>query len=303
MMRLGSLVLLLLVGSTAHAQEASGGSDARQHFYEGAELFGEGDFEGALSAFELSYELERSPVILFNIAQTLRSLDRYADAVDAFVGYLAMGHDEISEEQKERVENTIARLRRRIAPITLDVRPTGARILIDGREVGVAPLVAPVRLAAGRRVLQVEAEGHESVRDEIAVVGGVARTLEIRLAEADTAAVLRLTSTPNDAEVRIDGLEVGPAPVVRRLPSGGHVIEAELAGFEDYRTSIELAPQQELDLNLALSEPSDESVWTRWWFWTAVGVVAIAAAVTIVALSQRDPEPIPGRSSPGVIEL
>jgi tetratricopeptide (TPR) repeat protein len=303
-MRLWSAVLILLVASSAQAQDAAAGDEeARQHFYEGAQLFGEGDFEGALSAFELSFELKRSPVILFNIAQALRSLDRYAEAIEKFEDYLEMGGSEISEEQRGRVSNTISSLRRRLAPITLDVSPPGARVIIDGHEVGTAPLREPLQLAAGRRVLQVEADGYESLREEIAVVGGVSRSIDVRLAQRDTAATLRLTSTPDDAAVRIDGLEVGPAPVVRRLSSGGHVVEADLTGYEHYRTAIDLDPDQQLDLNLALSEESGDGILTQWWFWTAVGVVAVAAAATIIVLSQREPEPIPGSSAPGVIEL
>ncbi len=148
-----------------------------------------------------------------------------------------------------------------------------------------------------------EADGYESLREEIAVVGGVPRTIDVRLAQRDTAATLRLTSTPDDAALRIDGLEVGPAPVVRRVSPGGHVVEADLPGFEHYRTSIDLAADQELDLNVALSEESGGGILTRWWFWTAVGVVAVAAAATIIVLSQREPEPIAGSSAPGVIEL
>jgi hypothetical protein len=32
-------------------------------------------------------------------------------------------------------------------------------------------------------------------------------------------------------------------------------------------------------------------VWRRWWFWAAVGAVAVAGAVTAVAVTRRDEGP------------
>jgi hypothetical protein len=61
----------------------------------------------------------------------------------------------------------------RARPARLVVRaPEGARVSIDGREVGVLPLVQPLEVAAGRRWLTVERRGHYPVTRELRLSRG-----------------------------------------------------------------------------------------------------------------------------------
>jgi hypothetical protein len=150
----------------------------------------------------------------------------------------------------------------------------------------------------------VSAEGHVPLREELVVVGREARTLDVRLAPQDTAATLSVSSTPAEAMVRIDGLEVGTAPVERRLPRGGHVVEVARDGYDLWRESIDLGPSQALELNAVLSEKSSGSLFDEWWFWTAAAVIVGTLAVGIIVLAQPgEPDPIPGNSFDRVIEL
>lgn len=287
-------------GLGASADEA----EARSRFFTGAQLYQEGDYEGALAEFRKSYELRRAAVVSFNIAQTLRALHRYHEAVQVFERYLREARGEISAARRAQVQRTIRALKRRIAPITLKVQPAGAEIRIDGREVGEAPLGEPLMLGAGRRVVEVTADGYVSVRDELEVVGRQPRTVEIRLAKKETAGTIDISSEPDGAEVRIDGLEVGEAPVERKVPRGGHVIEASLEGYELYREPVEIAPRQSLSLNVVLEEEQPPGLVDRWWFWAGVSALVIGGTIAAIFLAQPDePDPIPGNSHQQVIEL
>ena len=278
--------------------------EARRRFFAGAQLFEEANYEGALAEFEASYRVLPQPVVLFNIAQTQRSLFRYDEAVENFGQYLREGADRIPMPRQRQVRQTIAELERRIAAIRLNVVPAGATVLIDGRSVGQSPLPLAIRMSAGRRVIEVEADGYLPLREEIEVIGRTPRTIDVRLARRNTAGSLAVTAAPADAALRIDGLEVGHAPVRRQLPQGGHVIEAVLPGYEVYRTAIQLAPQQHLDLHAVLVEDRGPGLTGQWWFWAGASALVVAAAVTTFFIIQAsEPEPVPGNSFNRVIEV
>lgn len=295
-------LVALAAASTARAQPREQ-AEARERFFAGAELYQEGRYEAALAEFEESRRLRPAPVVTFNIAQTLRELERYHEAVLAFRRYLQEATD-LSERQRREVELTIEGLERRIATVTLRVEPAGAEIVVDGRRYGTAPLAGPIMLGAGRRILEIRADGHLPLREELHVVGRRDRELTVRLAVRETAGTVRVTAEPADAAVRIDGLDVGTSPVERVLPGGGHVISASLEGHEDYRASIELADRQTLDLHLVLDPERPRRLIDRWWFWTSIGAAALGLAIMAGVLAgANEPDPVPGNSFPDVIEL
>jgi PEGA domain-containing protein len=62
---------------------------------------------------------------------------------------------------------------------------------------------------------------------------------------------VRLVSTPDGAEVYVDGAFVGNVPAVLKLPAGKHTIRVSKAGFKDW--SREITVQTESDVSLAAS--------------------------------------------------
>jgi tetratricopeptide (TPR) repeat protein len=283
-------------------------AEAREHFVRGVELYDEGEYEPALAEFRRSHELQAVPGVLINVALCLEELHRYDDAISTYREYLRTA-ERASADRRRAAEEAIALLEERIASVTIEVDRPGAEILIDGRSVGTSPLPAPLRLAAGVRVIEVRLEGFVSVREELEVAGRVAREIPIRLAPLDRNGLVRVSAEPAETIVRIDGLEVGHAPVERRLPMGGHVVEGFLDAYRTYRTDIQLADRQELDLRLVL-EREGPSITSEWWFWTiiGVGVAGAAAAVTAgVVCGTSDActtsVVIEGNVDPGVIRL
>lgn len=92
-MRYLALIFLVTLGltgfvttapSAAHAQEMSTAQQVEQLSAEGAELFGEDDFEGAIDRFTEAYELEPVPNLLFNIARCYEELEDWESAEDYY---------------------------------------------------------------------------------------------------------------------------------------------------------------------------------------------------------------------------
>ena len=111
------------------------------------------------------------------------------------------------------------------------------------------------------------------------------------------AGTLTVTSTPSGAAIRIDGGPPTATTPVRRLAmrAGHHRIVVEKPGFVsvnhefDVRASGELTQSFTLTASPAAS-PAGSSMIGRWWFWAAVGAVAITAAGVTYGLS-RGSEP------------
>lgn len=109
--------------------------------------------------------------------------------------------------------------------------------------------------------------------------------------------------SPTTADVTVNGqpAEIAAAPLL--LPVGDHVIELSATGFATQRRSISIKGREQRTVRVELvplstAEPGggasardDRSaeqspVYTRWWLWTAIGVVA-AAGVTAGILIPR----------------
>jgi len=65
--------------------------------------------------------------------------------------------------------------------------------------------------------------------------------------------------------------------------------DTQTAGSAPAVTAAETLPAG-LDLNLSVPSP-EPNILTRWWFWTAMGAVAVATAAAIVASSHGSARP------------
>ncbi|HVR60246.1 MAG TPA: hypothetical protein VMU50_00030, partial [Polyangia bacterium] len=142
---------VLAAGLLAIAIPARGaGDDGSEHldeagtrFRRGVELYSEGDLAAAMVEFSRAYQLAPRYKILFNMAQVAYQQQDYVAALRHFRRYLADGGDEISGPRRAFAQQEIRKLEQRVARLEVKA-PAGARVLVDGLEVGIAPLGAPV---------------------------------------------------------------------------------------------------------------------------------------------------------------
>jgi len=193
-----------------------------------------------------------------------------------------------------------------VAPVTVSA-PVGAwRVRINGVERGATPLT--VKLPLGTHAIGV-LRGDGSVGYRLIEVGEKGTALEIDPLEGSgrTADGTAVVCIPPGAEIakddarKIIGRAAAPAPevvsvypapggfmAVRAALDPGGVKAAMLLPAADAADAAKVAavvdslyaapgPPVQTDLGAAETAAQDEGILGKWWFWTAVGVVTVAA--------------------------
>jgi hypothetical protein len=226
---------------------------AQQHVDRGRTASEGGDLLGGLAEFQAAYALVPSPKLLYNMAQVERSLGRPLDALDHYEKFLAETDSDEGDPafapKLEKARQAVAALSAQVA--TLDIAAdAGAAILVDDQPRGTAPLAGPLRLSPGPHVVTCRRAGREVRRDVELVAGGRARV------EAPFPA-------PVVAAVALEA----PAPL--RAPGP---LAADL-------TAKPPVPEQR----------TGRPFYRRWYFWSAVGAVVVAAGATAWLWPRRPP--------------
>lgn len=285
------LSIALCFAALLNATPACAQDEARSQFRRGAELFEAEDYDAALAAFRASYELREVPVVMFNIAQTLRLLGRYADAIAAYESYL-QNEPRLNRRRRAAVLEEIAELEDLIGRVQVQVNVRGAEVRVDSRLIGRAPLREPLRLSVGAHTVEVRHEGYVTVSRGVSVESHGEHDLRFDMVRMRVEATLRVRANVDDALVHIDGDPAGLAPIERQVSVGGHEVRVEAEGYRTWEREVTVGEGQEREV---FAELGQGGVVHQWWFWTAIGTVVLAGVITAVAVSGGDGgQPIDG---------
>jgi tetratricopeptide (TPR) repeat protein len=165
----------------------------------------------ALAAYEEAYRLEPSELALRGLAEVAWLLGDPARAHLCYQMLLREHGATLSPESRAAVERTLAELDYATGTIEFLELPVGARIRLNGLEIGVLPL-GPLRLNPGEYQVLVEAEGFRPLTVRVRITSGVA-TVRGPLEPALNAGTLNITVAPSMlADLVVNGIVIGRLP-------------------------------------------------------------------------------------------
>jgi hypothetical protein len=219
-------------------------SEARQRFDRGLRLFNQKDNEGALAEFQRAYELSPHPLLLYNIGLVFSAMGRPVAAVDVFDKLLA-SPEGLDARRIGRVREEREQQAQRIGELVVHGSVAGARVELDGLEVGRMPLAAPLRVATGVHIVGLIATGYAPARKQVIVPGQAKVEVSFELVPTEgQPAHLTVQTRLLDCEVLVDGLPVGKTPLSASLalPAGEHKIEVRRPGYRPASSVVTLGP-------------------------------------------------------------
>ncbi|HEX9307085.1 MAG TPA: PEGA domain-containing protein [Anaeromyxobacter sp.] len=196
--------LVLAALAAALPARADDVAEAKARFRKGVELYRERRFRDAAAEFEAAYRLKPHGAIHFNLAQCRERLDEWPGALRSYHDYLREVPD---ATDRVAVRAAMRRIEERLAATGVQVLlvytdPPGAKVSLDGRERGKAPL--HLVLAPGTYALALALEGYEAAAEPIEVSAGASRLVDVvlRPAARAPAAASPATSAAPDLAAR-----------------------------------------------------------------------------------------------------
>lgn len=150
-----------------------------------------------------------------------------------------------------RIAQTVsARLKPAWANVSIDTRPEGATLLVDGKKTATTP--ATVALLGGSRELQLEKPGYKIWQSNIKVHPGKDQSLSrVDLIRAD--GKIRVATRPSGAMVTIGGRYIGQSPLeVTLAPGKSYAVLLSKVGYAAEKRTIEVGPDKDIDLDTRL---------------------------------------------------
>ncbi len=256
-------------------------AEARERFDRGLRLFNGGDNAGALVEFKRAYDLVANTLVLYNIGLVYAQTGRAVEATDALDRVLSRP-GELSAERLAIARRTRDEQAARIASVAVAANVEGARVEVDGIEVGTTPLSASLRITSGTHVVGLVAAGYSPQRKEIAIAGGESQSLtfEVVSMQGKMAHLAVKTHVPG-ADLYADDQHVGTSPLAASLSlsPGVHRIDLRRSGYTTATAHVTLGDGATGEVTLEPTE--DPSALVSSGGLLAIDVTETAPVVTI----------------------
>lgn len=222
------------------------------------EAFGEEDFARARELFEQAYALKPNARVLRGLGIASLRLQRYVEAKRALSASLTNGAQPLTASQREEVSQLLTWMETNLGTLHLqwvEGAPRGHELLVDGAVQRGRPLL----LGPGTHRLVVRSPGYETQVRSVEIVAGEAQTL---------------TLAPRANKPAKSASNVSPKRAAATLVPSAATPTPGQAPLRDAESST--------------------TIFERWWFWTAVGVIAaggVTAAVLLATPQTKSFEP------------
>lgn len=158
--------------------------------YARAQLLRASQPDEALAVYRQLHERTRAPRALVQIGQLEAQLGRWVRADEHLTAALAVTGDAWLEARRPAVTANLDEVRRHVSEFTVVANVPGARVRLNGEDVGTLPLARAPRVAVGQVVIDVDAEGYEHLRETAQATPGRSRVEVSLVARRVVAAVV-----------------------------------------------------------------------------------------------------------------
>ena len=291
------LVLSPLMAGDAHAQarkpdprkgETKGDAAKTEamHLKSAADALMEQDrYADALVIYQRAYELSSDPALLYNQGRALEALGDYANAVDKLEAFDRDAPPAI-RARVPGLHELITDLRGRMATLVVRTNAPAARLLVRQKDEGIINIEKRLSTRAGTASVEVDADGFEPFRRDVELSAGATLVVEANLVAKNRDALLVVRTRPG-ALVLFDGRALGRSPLQLRATPGEHELVARADGYYEERVPMTLALGDRRDIDLEMR--STPGLLSKWWFWTAIGVVVAGGVITAIAVTTERP--------------
>lgn len=300
--------IALATASSAYAQRAKPvahkpdphppPTEAQRLKKDGDALMDQDKYADALAVYARAHDLSGDPALLYNMGRALEAMGDYPDALDR----LEQFEREASPALRAKVpalKELVADLRSRIVTIVVTTNAPRARLLVREKAAGVveAGKETRIRTRAGSAELEVVAEGYEPYKKAIDLPGGTTIGVDAQLMPKARDAIIVVRTKP-PAIIALNDDDIGRSPLEQHVAPGSYMLSAKAEGHEHERfpLTIAMGERAQIDLELKKSTP----LTGKWWFWTGLGAVVLAAGgVTTAILLTTERSPDDGTFNPG----
>lgn len=173
----------------------------------GANCMEKADYPCALSMFQRAHEAEPSPRTLAQVGLAEQALERWVDAESHLAAALAQSDNRWLEKRRGVLEDSLERIRARLADLSVTGSPRGAEVVVDGEVVGILPLRRPLRVVAGQHRIAVRSPSFLSAERTKEIMPGAQAVESFELA-----AVVAPPPPPVSAPAPVSAPPAAPVP-------------------------------------------------------------------------------------------
>ncbi len=285
--------------------------DARADYEAAKVLYVDGDFAGAYLKFAQAYKKSNDARLLWNMAAARKGERRYAE-VERLVKQYLREATQLSDVDRADANSLLQTIDAFIVDVSITVNQAGSSVVVDGRQVGVAPLTDPVRVDIGKHEFRISKAGYETFTGSQEVTEDT--TLAVNLLRHEAEGTLRLV-TPAGTESYVDGKRVTSGEWTGALSAGTHEVEVRTPGGEPFRTRASIQDGESTTLHVTQQDlgarpvtpppPKEDSGGGSGWLWLTAGVLVLggAAAGGYFLLKPEPNQTAPQQGTIGTVEL
>lgn len=260
---------------------------------EGAKFYSQGRYKEAIDKFSRAFAINQDINLHYNIGVSYEQLEAWQECVSFLDRYIAKAP---VGPKKDRAANKRKSCEARLQTdqtITITSTPPGAKVYIDDKKTGVKGATPYTgTLPPGQHKVWIELDGHEPVSQTIDVQQGAPFSLNLQMRKFANQGWLYVDSSIINAQVYINGKNVGLTPFESPLPypAGLHQVVVQRDGYSRFSTQVQVFKGRLARVDAYVSQVETNSTWRTSLGWTmeVLGFVAIAGGVTAYFFAEEE---------------